>query len=110
MCADEGWGKIADTPTIVEAVIARLSQSESLKGVRVLITAGPTYEPIDPVRFIGNRSSGKMGYAVAEAGQPRVDAPTRAQSRYSGHCRPTQRRADCGGLRGGDRQGAGTRP
>lgn len=70
-CGDEGWGKIADTPTIVEAVIARLSQSESLKGVRVLITAGPTYEPIDPVRFIGNRSSGKMGYAVAEAARQR---------------------------------------
>lgn len=39
----------------------------SLKGNKVLITAGPTYEPIDPVRFIGNRSSGKMGYAIAEA-------------------------------------------
>lgn len=66
-CGDEGWGKIADTPTIVQAVIDRLAQGEALKGVRVLVTAGPTYEPIDPVRFIGNRSSGKMGYAIAES-------------------------------------------
>ncbi|MCS7273117.1 MAG: bifunctional phosphopantothenoylcysteine decarboxylase/phosphopantothenate--cysteine ligase CoaBC [Fimbriimonadales bacterium] len=66
-CGDEGWGKLADTPTIVQAVQQRLARTKDLQGVRVLITAGPTYEPIDPVRFIGNRSSGKMGYAVAEA-------------------------------------------
>ncbi len=66
-CGDEGWGKIADTPTIIEAVERRLTRSKELKGVRVLITAGPTYEPIDPVRFIGNRSSGKMGYAIAQS-------------------------------------------
>ncbi|MCS7065592.1 MAG: bifunctional phosphopantothenoylcysteine decarboxylase/phosphopantothenate--cysteine ligase CoaBC, partial [Fimbriimonadales bacterium] len=66
-CGDEGWGKIADTPTIVEAVEQRLKRTSELKGVRFLITAGPTYEPIDPVRFIGNRSSGKMGYAIAQA-------------------------------------------
>lgn len=66
-CGDEGWGKIADTPTIVEAVERRLKRTNELKGVRCLITAGPTYEPIDPVRFIGNRSSGKMGYAVAQS-------------------------------------------
>ncbi len=66
-CGDEGWGKIADTATIVQAVARRLLSARDLEGVRVLVTAGPTYEPIDPVRFIGNRSSGKMGYAVAEA-------------------------------------------
>lgn len=70
-CGDEGWGKIADTPVIVQAVVEQLTQGESLKGVRLLITAGPTYEPIDPVRFIGNRSSGKMGYAIAEAARRR---------------------------------------
>lgn len=70
-CGDEGWGKIADTPTIVQAVIDRLAQGEALKGVRVLVTAGPTYEPIDPVRFISNRSSGKMGYAIAESARQR---------------------------------------
>ncbi|MCS7300782.1 MAG: bifunctional phosphopantothenoylcysteine decarboxylase/phosphopantothenate--cysteine ligase CoaBC [Fimbriimonadales bacterium] len=66
-CGDEGWGKIADTPVIVQAVQQRLHRTCDLQGVRILITAGPTYEPIDPVRFVGNRSSGKMGYAVAEA-------------------------------------------
>ncbi|BCW95222.1 MAG: bifunctional phosphopantothenoylcysteine decarboxylase/phosphopantothenate--cysteine ligase CoaBC [Fimbriimonadales bacterium] len=66
-CGDEGWGKIADTPVIVQAVQQRLCRAHDLQGVHVLITAGPTYEPIDPVRFIGNRSSGKMGYALAEA-------------------------------------------
>ncbi len=66
-CGDEGWGKIADTPIIVQAVQQRLQRTQDLQGVHVLITAGPTYEPIDPVRFVGNRSSGKMGYAVAEA-------------------------------------------
>ena len=70
-CGDEGWGKIADTPVIVQAVQNRLNRSETLNGVRILITAGPTYEPIDPVRFVGNRSSGKMGYAVAHAARER---------------------------------------
>jgi phosphopantothenoylcysteine decarboxylase/phosphopantothenate--cysteine ligase len=48
-------------------LLARLAVSEDLKGEHILISAGPTYEPIDPVRFLGNRSSGKMGYALAEA-------------------------------------------
>ena len=51
---------------IVEAA-ARLQANEALSGLRVLMTAGPTQEPIDPVRFITNRSSGKMGYALAAA-------------------------------------------
>ncbi len=82
-CGDEGWGKIADTPTIVQAVERRLARKQSLAGLRVLITAGPTYEPIDPVRFVGNRSSGKMGYAIAQAAHERgaevvlVSGPTR---------------------------------
>jgi len=66
-CGDEGWGKLADTPTIVQAVALHLRRASDLQGVHVLITAGPTHEPIDPVRFVGNRSSGKMGYALAEA-------------------------------------------
>lgn len=70
-CGDEGWGKIADTPTIVHAVENRLARTHSLQGLRVLITAGPTYEPIDPVRFVGNRSSGKMGYAIAQSARNR---------------------------------------
>jgi phosphopantothenoylcysteine decarboxylase / phosphopantothenate---cysteine ligase len=64
----EGKAKLASTEKIVHAVIARLSsgQSRDLEGRRVLVTAGPTMEHIDPVRVITNRSSGKMGTAIAE--------------------------------------------
>ena len=94
-CGDEGEGKLADVDTIVEAVEAFLAEQkqnphsqmketvfpkitdqetlsstsntvpQDLKGKKILVTAGPTREPIDPVRYITNRSSGKMGYAVA---------------------------------------------
>ncbi len=62
-----GAGRLAEPEQIVEAVLGMLGVAQDLKGESVLVTAGPTYEPIDPVRFIGNRSSGKMGYAIAEA-------------------------------------------
>jgi phosphopantothenoylcysteine decarboxylase/phosphopantothenate--cysteine ligase len=64
----EGKAKIASTEKIVRSVIARLSTSQSrdLEGRRVLVTAGPTVEHIDPVRVVTNRSSGKMGLAIAE--------------------------------------------
>jgi phosphopantothenoylcysteine decarboxylase/phosphopantothenate--cysteine ligase len=65
-CREEGWGRLAQTEEIVSRGLALLKKSESLKGKTVLVTAGPTREPLDPVRFISNRSSGKMGYAVAE--------------------------------------------
>ena len=66
-CGMVGEGRLADTDAIVEALLSRIAQSDDLKGEHILISAGPTYEPIDPVRFLGNRSSGKMGYALAEA-------------------------------------------
>jgi phosphopantothenoylcysteine decarboxylase/phosphopantothenate--cysteine ligase len=66
-CGMIGAGRLAANQTIVEAVIDVLGAVKDLKGETVLVTAGPTREPIDPVRFLGNRSSGKMGYAVAEA-------------------------------------------
>jgi len=66
-CGMTGEGRLADTDIIVEALMARLAKSRDLEGERVLISAGPTYEAIDPVRYLGNRSSGKMGYALAEA-------------------------------------------
>lgn len=66
-CGDEGAGKLADVDDIVEDAVALLKGDDDLAGLKVLVTAGPTYEPIDPVRFIGNRSSGRMGYAVAAA-------------------------------------------
>lgn len=69
-CGDEGAGKMPDVPALVEAVTAR-SAARDLAGVRVLVTAGPTREFIDPVRYISNRSSGRMGYALAAAARRR---------------------------------------
>lgn len=65
-CGDVGAGKLADPERIVEAVIAHFHESGRLVGKKILVTAGPTREPIDPVRYITNHSSGKMGYAIAE--------------------------------------------
>ncbi|MEE8160897.1 MAG: bifunctional phosphopantothenoylcysteine decarboxylase/phosphopantothenate--cysteine ligase CoaBC [Acidobacteriota bacterium] len=64
-CGEEGEGRLAEAERIVEVVLNTLRREKSLLGKRVLVTAGPTIEDIDPVRFISNRSSGKMGYAVA---------------------------------------------
>jgi phosphopantothenoylcysteine decarboxylase / phosphopantothenate---cysteine ligase len=67
-CGETGFGRLAEVDEIVAAAAARFG-NQILAGLRVLITAGPTQEPIDPVRFITNRSSGKMGYAIARAAQ-----------------------------------------
>ncbi len=64
---DSGPGRMEDPETIVAAAIERIRLSRDLAGLRVLVTAGGTREPLDPVRFIGNRSSGKQGLAIAEA-------------------------------------------
>lgn len=69
-CGDVGRGRLADPDDIVAAVLAGLAEeapARDLAGKHVLITAGPTVEPIDPVRYLTNRSSGKFGYAIAEA-------------------------------------------
>lgn len=63
---DVGEGRLAEPARIVAAAVRLLTSRSDLEGRRVLVTAGGTREPIDPVRFIGNRSSGKMGYALAE--------------------------------------------
>lgn len=68
-CGETGPGRMLEPAEILSAVHDMLACSGRLTGVAVLISAGPTYEPIDPVRFIGNRSSGKMGYALAQAAQ-----------------------------------------
>lgn len=62
-----GKGRMEEPEKIVEVLEAFFNRKQDLKGKKVLITAGPTYEKIDPVRFIGNYSSGKMGYALAES-------------------------------------------
>ncbi|HWG49191.1 MAG TPA: bifunctional phosphopantothenoylcysteine decarboxylase/phosphopantothenate--cysteine ligase CoaBC [Candidatus Acidoferrales bacterium] len=81
-CGMIGAGRLAANDKIVDAVLAALGATPDLVGETVLITAGGTREPIDPVRYIGNRSSGKMGYALAEAALRRgakvilISAPT----------------------------------
>ena len=70
-CATYGPGRLAEVETIVEYSAGMLAREQDLKGRRVLVTAGPTVEDIDPVRFISNRSSGKMGVAIAQAARDR---------------------------------------
>ena len=65
-CGTVGQGRLADPSRILQAVQTRLEGGGDLKGIKILVTAGPTHEPLDPVRYITNPSSGKMGYAVAE--------------------------------------------
>src|SRR5271165_2904322 len=84
-CGMVGAGRLAEPEQIVAATLERLGVAQDLAGETVLITAGPTHEPIDPVRYISNRSSGKMGYALAEAALRRgakvilVSGPTALQ-------------------------------
>jgi phosphopantothenoylcysteine decarboxylase/phosphopantothenate--cysteine ligase len=65
-CGVSGWGRLADPEKIVEAGMGMIAQSCSLKKAKVIVTGGPTREYMDPVRFISNRSSGKMGWEMAE--------------------------------------------
>lgn len=90
-CGDVGAGRMSEPVDIVEACLAILNQKQDLAGMKVLVTAGPTREALDPVRFLTNRSSGKMGYAIAQAalsrgaevtlvsGPVNLPAPTGAQ-------------------------------
>jgi phosphopantothenoylcysteine decarboxylase/phosphopantothenate--cysteine ligase len=70
-CGWLGKGRLAETGEIVDAAMAVLQRRRDLEGETVLVTAGPTVEDIDPVRFISNRSSGKMGYRLAEVARDR---------------------------------------
>jgi phosphopantothenoylcysteine decarboxylase/phosphopantothenate--cysteine ligase len=66
-----GKGRLPETSKLIEAIERALGQNKDLEGKRIVVTAGGTREPIDPVRHIGNRSSGRMGYALAEAAYER---------------------------------------
>ncbi len=66
-CGEFGPGRLREPPDIVAALDAAFADGDDLAGRRLLISAGPTFEDLDPVRFIGNRSSGKMGFAIAAA-------------------------------------------
>ena len=70
-CGWLGQGRLAEVPEIVSAAMAVLARRRDLAGETVLVTAGPTVEDIDPVRFVSNRSSGRMGYRLAEAARDR---------------------------------------
>ena len=70
-CKTTGPGRLANLDTILERVNNHFKQFHDLQGLRILVTAGPTHEPLDPVRYISNPSSGKMGYAVAEQAKAR---------------------------------------
>jgi phosphopantothenoylcysteine decarboxylase/phosphopantothenate--cysteine ligase len=84
-CGMTGAGRLADPQLIAQSVFETLGLREDLKGEVVLVTAGPTEEPLDAVRYLSNRSSGKMGYALAEASRRRgaqvvlVSGPTREE-------------------------------
>jgi phosphopantothenoylcysteine decarboxylase/phosphopantothenate--cysteine ligase len=83
-CGDEGSGRMPDVPVLVEIVKSHFAKRD-LAGKNILVTAGPTREPIDPVRYLSNRSSGKMGYAIADAARRRganvtlISGPTARQ-------------------------------
>jgi phosphopantothenoylcysteine decarboxylase / phosphopantothenate---cysteine ligase len=75
-CGWTGKGRLAEPDEIVAAAVAIVRPDQTLAGVRMLVSAGPTLEDIDPVRYVGNRSSGRMGYAVADEAMRRGAAVT----------------------------------
>ncbi len=100
-CGDVGRGRLADVDAIVAAALDALDGrpqrvAGDMEGVRVLVTAGPTVEPIDAVRFISNRSSGKMGYAIVRAAQRRgavvelVSGPVALEAPAGVNCMPVE--------------------
>ncbi|MEW6095962.1 MAG: bifunctional phosphopantothenoylcysteine decarboxylase/phosphopantothenate--cysteine ligase CoaBC [bacterium] len=85
-CGEKGLGRLASVDKIIAAIEDILSSSDILRGKKILVTAGGTCEPIDPIRYIGNRSSGKMGYALSVAAKEfgaeviLISAPTQLES------------------------------
>ncbi len=75
-CRDVGAGRMSEPDLIVAEAVRILAQAKDMAGLHVLVTAGPTREPLDPVRYLSNHSSGKMGYALAEAAAARGAAVT----------------------------------
>ena len=75
-CGDEGKGKMPEPDVLLQHVLLEIAHEKDMQGLSVLVTAGPTQEPIDPVRYITNHSSGKMGYAIAHAAALRGAAVT----------------------------------
>ena len=103
-CGTIGLGRLAEPERLLEAVRKCLLRQRDMKGLRILVTAGPTREPLDPVRFITNRSSGKMGYAIAHKAQSRgaevtlVSGPTHLEPPFGVTLLNCQRSAEMGQL------------
>ncbi len=95
-CGMTGDGRLADTEAIVREVFEQMSERQDLAGETVLITAGGTREPIDPVRFLGNRSSGRMGYALAAAAEQRGSACHPCFSSNGARTAASLRSSSCG--------------
>jgi phosphopantothenoylcysteine decarboxylase/phosphopantothenate--cysteine ligase len=95
-CGTEGQGRLASVDVIVERILEILRGDRSYAGLKVLVTAGPTVEDIDPIRFLSNRSSGKMGYAVAQTALQRgaevflVSGPTSLKPPAGAHFVPVR--------------------
>lgn len=66
-CGEDGAGRMSEPGAILDILRAHFEKKSPLKGIKALVTSGPTFEPLDPVRFLGNRSSGKQGHAIAKA-------------------------------------------
>jgi phosphopantothenoylcysteine decarboxylase/phosphopantothenate--cysteine ligase len=90
---ESGVGRMAEPPAVVEAIVRTLGPRD-LAGVRVVVSAGPTIEDLDPVRFLGNRSSGKMGFAIAERAAARGAVVTLVAGPVSLDTPPGVRRVD----------------
>ena len=103
-CGTVGLGRLAEPERLLEAVRKSLLRQSDLAGLRVLVTAGPTREPLDPVRFITNRSSGKMGYAIARQARSRgadvtlISGPTHLEPPFGVSLLNCQRTGEMGEL------------
>jgi phosphopantothenoylcysteine decarboxylase/phosphopantothenate--cysteine ligase len=93
-CGEEGWGRMAAPEEVVERAWALLDRRATWKGIRVLVTAGPTREPIDAARFLSNPSTGRMGYALAGAAARRGADVTLVSGPTSLPTPPDVRRVD----------------
>lgn len=104
-CKDVGKGKLPDPEVLLDYIAMELAREKTLAGVRVTVTAGPTQESLDPVRYLTNHSSGRMGYAIALGG----DAPRRAGDAdfRPGFISPGSRRCDATGDDGEGHAGGG---
>ncbi len=103
-CGTTGPGRLADLDTIFGRVKSHFEKLQDLRGLRLLVTAGPTHEPLDPVRYLSNPSSGKMGYAIAEQAKARgaevvlISGPTHLKPPMGVNFKPCKTASEMNGL------------